>query len=82
MLALKLAEVGWLKQRTGEWPVLLLDEVLAELDSARRKDLLARILDAQQAILTSADLEMFDPKFLAGATVWEVNAGHLTPHLA
>jgi DNA replication and repair protein RecF len=80
MLALKLAEVAWLKRRTGEWPVLLLDEVLAELDSARRKDLLDHILDAQQAILTSADLEMFDPEFLADATVWEVNAGHLTPH--
>lgn len=82
MLALKLAEVEWLKKRTGEWPVLLLDEVLAELDSARRGDLLTRILNAQQAILTSADLEMFDPEFLAGATVWEVNAGHLTPHRA
>jgi len=82
MLALKLAEVGWLKQRTGEWPVLLLDEVLAELDRARREDLLTRILQAQQAILTSADLEMFSSEFLAGATVWQVSAGHLTPRPA
>lgn len=81
MLALKLAEVGWLNQRTGEWPVLLLDEVLAELDSARRQDLMARVLQAQQAILTSADLEMFSPEFLEKATVWQINAGHLTPYI-
>lgn len=80
MLALKLAEVGWLKERTGEWPVLLLDEVLAELDGARREDLLGRILQAQQAILTSADLEMFSTQFINGATVWQINAGHLTPY--
>jgi DNA replication and repair protein RecF len=79
MLALKLAEVGWLQQRTGEWPVLLLDEVLAELDNTRREDLLSRILQAQQAILTSADMEMFSPEFLSGATSWQVRTGHLTP---
>ncbi len=31
LLALKLAEVSWLKEKNGDWPVLLLDEVLAEL---------------------------------------------------
>jgi DNA replication and repair protein RecF len=32
--------VNWLKERTGEWPVILLDEVMAELDLQRRSDLL------------------------------------------
>ena len=36
LLALKLAEVSWMKERTGEWPVTLLDEVMAELDLQRR----------------------------------------------
>src|SRR5512140_869806 len=40
LLALKLAEVEWMKNKTGHWPVLLLDEVLAELDTQRRLDLL------------------------------------------
>jgi DNA replication and repair protein RecF len=31
LLALKIAEVAWMKAKTGQWPVLLLDEVLAEL---------------------------------------------------
>ncbi|HOS53587.1 MAG TPA: DNA replication and repair protein RecF, partial [Anaerolineaceae bacterium] len=31
LLSLKLAEVDWLKEKSGQWPVLLLDETLAEL---------------------------------------------------
>ena len=40
LLAIKLAEVSWMRERTGEWPVILLDEVMAELDLQRRADLL------------------------------------------
>ena len=77
MLALKLAEVEWLHQRTSEWPVLLLDEVLAELDGERRQDLLRRVTDLPQAMVTTADVEMFDEEFCRRATVWEVAAGVL-----
>lgn len=41
LLAVKMAEVEWLKSKIGFWPVLLLDETLAELDLQRRADLLA-----------------------------------------
>jgi DNA replication and repair protein RecF len=79
MLALKLAEVAWLHQRTGEWPILLMDEVLAELDPIRRRDLLGRVRNTQQVVLTSTDLSLFDPEFLAASTVWQITAGHLSP---
>lgn len=79
MLAAKLAEVEWLHQRTGEWPVLLLDEVLAELDSARRADLLARVEQVHQSVLTAADREMFTDEFCQRATMWRVRAGSLQP---
>jgi len=62
LLALKLAEVNWLKQRTGEWPVLLLDEIMSEMDTTRRSDLLASLSECDQAILTSSDLAMFSNK--------------------
>lgn len=75
MLALKLAEIQWLEERTGEMPILLLDEVLAELDAARRADLLARIQPARQAILTAADLSMFTDAFQQAASLWKVHAG-------
>lgn len=77
VLALKLAEVAWLKERTGEWPVLLLDEVLAELDPQRRADLLARLSETEQALMTTTDLELFSPEFTRAARVWHIRGGQI-----
>jgi DNA replication and repair protein RecF len=77
VLALKLAEVEWLRRRSGEHPVLLLDEVLAELDPQRRQDLLARVLSAEQVVLTAADLSLFEAGFLERATLWRIESGQL-----
>jgi DNA replication and repair protein RecF len=79
LLALKLAEVNWLKQRTGEWPVLLLDEIMSELDTRRRSDLLASLTECDQAILTSADLSMFEPDFVQTHHIWRVEGGMIQP---
>jgi DNA replication and repair protein RecF len=75
LLALKLAEVAWLHQRTGEWPVLLLDETLSELDTGRRSDLLNALSSCDQALLTATDLSMFEPSFVRQHTVWRVADG-------
>jgi DNA replication and repair protein RecF len=75
LLALKLAEVEWMKSRTGQWPVLLLDEMLAELDTQRRLDLLAYLDKIEQAILTTTDLKLFSPDFVEKAEKWEVSSG-------
>jgi len=75
LLALKLAEIEWMKARTGQWPVLLLDEVLAELDTQRRLDLLAYLDKIEQAILTTTDLKLFSPDFVEKAEKWEVTSG-------
>jgi DNA replication and repair protein RecF len=79
LLALKLAEVNWLHQRTGEWPVLLLDEIMSELDTRRRLDLLASLSECDQAILTSTDLSMFDEHFVQTHTHWQVKGGMINP---
>ncbi|MGA2488963.1 MAG: DNA replication/repair protein RecF [Anaerolineales bacterium] len=75
LLALKLAEIEWMKARTGQWPVLLLDEVLAELDIQRRLDLLRYLDKIEQAVLTTTDLKLFAPEFVEKAEVWQVEAG-------
>ena len=75
VLALKLAEMAWMRDRSGEWPLLLLDEVLAELDPQRRHDLMQRINGAEQVLLTTADLDMVAPQFRSQARVWRVSAG-------
>lgn len=77
LLAMKLAEVNWLHQQTGEWPVLLLDEIMSELDIQRRRDLLAALSHCEQAILTSTDLEMFDPTFVNSRPIWRADAGRI-----
>lgn len=75
LLALKLAEVAWMRDRSGEWPVLLLDEILAELDLQRRADLLDFLGTSEQAMLTTTDLNLFDPAFVREHTVWKVAGG-------
>ncbi len=75
LLSLKFAEVDLMKQRSGEWPVLLLDEVMAELDPLRRNALLSLLDKVEQAFVTTTDQEMFDPLFLANHEVWKVQQG-------
>jgi len=77
VLALKLAEVEWMRAKTGEWPVLLLDEVLAELDINRRAELLARLGEAEQVVMTTTDLGLFPKAFVERASVWEVTNGRI-----
>ncbi len=77
MLALKLAEVKWMRAKTNQSPVLLLDEVLAELDSERRIDLLNRLTVSEQALLTTTDLDLFSAEYVQKATLWHVKGGVL-----
>jgi DNA replication and repair protein RecF len=75
LLSLKLAEVNWMKDRTGEWPVILLDEVMAELDLFRRADLLKYVGESEQVLFTTTDLNLFPNDFVEKAEVWRVESG-------
>ena len=55
-LAVKLAEVEIFRQISGEYPVLILDDVMSELDLSRRKKLIGKI-DGIQTILTCTHTE-------------------------
>ena len=77
VLSLKLAEMGWMKEKTGQSPVLLLDEVLAELDTQRRADLLARLTESHQALLTTTDLDLFPPDFVRRVALWRIETGRM-----
>jgi DNA replication and repair protein RecF len=78
IMALKFAEKDWFKAKTGELPVILLDETLAELDGSRRLDLLKSLENGGQAVLATADLELFDQDFIRRCEVWEVSQGGIT----
>ena len=77
VLALKLAEAKLLAKETGEHPVMLLDEVMSELDEARRRYLMRAIEDSQQAILTTTHWNAYSPEFLAKATLLRVKEGRI-----
>lgn len=75
-LALKLAEIEIVKQNTGDFPVLLLDDVLSELDRNRQNYLLDSIHDIQ-AIITCTGLEEFIDSRLTLDRVFRINAGRV-----
>jgi DNA replication and repair protein RecF len=79
-LALKLGEAELMRQRSGETPVLLLDDLLSELD-ARRRDHLLRAISrpGQQTLLSATDLSDFTPEFLQNATKLRVEEGKIYP---
>ncbi|MDA1060227.1 MAG: DNA replication/repair protein RecF [bacterium] len=56
LLAIKLAEISYIKEKTGKNPVLLLDDVFSELDRKRKNHLLKSIKGCQ-TIITTTDVE-------------------------
>lgn len=74
-LALRLAEARVIARVRGEEPVLLLDDLLSELDPARRRQVLAAAARADQAILTTADPAQFAEEQLASAPRFLVTPG-------
>ena len=77
VVSLKLAEASLVARRTGERPVLLLDDVLSELDGQRREALLNEVASAGQVIITSVEAGPFPPGLISRATVWTVTEGRI-----
>lgn len=76
-LSLKLAEARLMRSKMGDEPILLLDDVISELDAARRHQLLSSVASHQQVVITTTDLDHFDHGFLAGAALFEVSEGRI-----
>jgi DNA replication and repair protein RecF len=77
VMALKFAELDWMRDHLGEPPVLLLDEVVAELDSKRRAFLLERLNGEAQTIVTTTELDIFTDSFVQRAEILHVEAGQI-----
>ena len=77
VVSLKLAEAALIEARTGERPVLLLDDVLSELDGERRAALLNEVAGGGQVIITSVEAGPFPPELIARAMVWTVEEGRI-----
>jgi DNA replication and repair protein RecF len=77
VVSLKLAEAALVAGRTGDRPVLLLDDVLSELDGERRAALLRQVAVGGQVIITSVDVGPFPPELISTARVWSVAGGEI-----
>lgn len=61
VLAMKLSELEFIRSETGEYPILLLDDVMSELDAGRRQQLLSFIgREGIQTLITATDEAYFD----------------------
>ncbi|HEY9890683.1 MAG TPA: DNA replication/repair protein RecF [Candidatus Sericytochromatia bacterium] len=78
VLALKLAELKLIEEVVGEPPLLLLDDVLAELDLNRQNQLLEAIQDRFQTLITTTHLGAFDSQWLNSSQILSVNAGQIS----
>lgn len=77
VLALKLSELDLITDKTGDEPILLLDDVLAELDDLRQNYLLKSINAETQTIITSVDTILFEDEFLKDVEIYKIESGHL-----
>ena len=77
VLSLKLAEIDIIRQKINDTPILLLDDVLAELDKARQNFLLKSIDEDIQTIITSTDTGGFEAEFLNDVKIYYVKKGEI-----
>lgn len=76
-LALRLAEMAFLRQRSGDEPILLLDDVLSELDIARQRHVLDAIAAAEQVLLTTTDATQLRGTSVRPAHHLRISAGRV-----
>jgi DNA replication and repair protein RecF len=77
VLALKLSELDIITDKTGDEPILLLDDVLAELDDVRQNYLLKSINSQTQTIITSVDTILFEEEFLKDVQIYKIEKGEI-----
>jgi DNA replication and repair protein RecF len=74
-LSLKLAEIELIASEVGEYPLLLLDDVLSELDDLRQTHLLSTFKEKVQTIVTTTNVSGIDHEMLKDARSFHVKEG-------
>jgi DNA replication and repair protein RecF len=79
ILAMKLAELDLVAEVCGQTPVLLLDDVLAELDPRRQGLLLEAVGGSHQCLVSATHLTAFDPGWRRDSQLVRVDGGRVLP---
>ncbi len=77
VLSTKLALVEFIHKHKGEYPVLLLDDVLSELDDKRQNNLLTIINNKTQTIITTTSLNDINLEKIDEYSIFEVDKGFI-----
>ena len=72
ILWLKLGELSYIENQTGEKPVLLLDDILSELDHEHRK-IIFEVINQQQTIMTMTDVHFIEKEKMQNTKVIEIS---------
>lgn len=77
-LSIKLAEIQLVHQLTDEYPLLLLDDVMSELDHGRQSALLNYIHGKTQTFITTTDLEGISWDIIKKPRVYHIQSGTIS----
>lgn len=77
VLAVKMAEVKLIEEMLDQKPILLLDDVMSELDSARRDAMVKKLLPQTQTFITTANLDYFDEEMIKNARIIDIKKEYL-----
>lgn len=80
VLSLRMAEINFLKSKTGYYPILLLDDVLSELDKNRQTKLLNFVDGNVQTFITTPTILEIDDKLLNNSKIFNVIEGEIIPN--
>ncbi len=77
-LSIKLAEIELIREEIGEYPILLLDDVLSELDHNRQTQLIETFQDKVQTFITTTSLESVRLQNLQDVGIYHVKDGQVS----
>ena len=78
VLSLKLAEIEIFKEKKGEYPVLLLDDVFSELDNRKKSNIIKYLSKRMQIIITTTDIRDIDISNLKDISIFMVKNAVIT----
>ena len=78
VIALKIAEIYLYKEETGEYPVLLLDDIFSEIDTKKRNKIISFLLKDIQSIITTTDINDIEKDLVENATIFKVSNNKVT----
>lgn len=75
VLSTKLAELEFIRDEAGEYPILLLDDVMSELDDTRRQRFLETVSGRINTFITTTNIRSFTDDILKEAAIYRIRAG-------